>query len=632
MNAPPTVLTGAVGLLAAQIAAHRLVFSDAPVFCLTTPLTFTVLAPLVRAAARRIALDGDEMERRLAESFRLGTAADIASDAEVWHFAEAAGCVAPELLSLFHARCIAAFNEVVTPYAGGGHARWIAGRVPPTRDKDMELREAPSFAVHRVFTTTLTVAPEAPHGVAREGLLYFLGTLLDFVGEIEARLPDYFNHHALRCRTPEHATINIVHAEQAARLVLEIARRADGGHHRIASSNQSGFAELLERSGACCGIRLLPEVDEGALNGVDAAFAARMVGFETHLAPPAEPGQTMAGEDDLLALVDVICDGHRRRRESFAARVAALPASLSRRQVKRGSHPLTYYSSGSGDSTVVLLNALGQSLQCWLPLIECLQLRFRVLVWDLRGVLEPPAPQRMADHVADLKTILENEGTRSCYLVGWCTGPKIAVEYFLKHPDAVCSMVFLNTTFRCFGGPPQLETDYERNFEHLCRVLDQHPSKAAAIMDSLVASATGPDVSLIDQDEGNASVLALEAMSRDLRTHLLRPFSNPDAVVNYAQQLLDFWRHDILKKASQVDVPVLFLSSEYDRIAAPAVSEVAAAMFPGGRWLQVRGASHYFLYDSAEAVAELIEAFFNNPGALGAKPDPEYRHATLAFT
>jgi pimeloyl-ACP methyl ester carboxylesterase len=630
MKAPPIVMTGALGLLAGQIAAEWLVSAEAPVACLATPARFAALAPLVRTAACRLTPDAAAVDRRLSESFRLGTAADISNDVEVWHFGEAPGRAAPELLSLLLTRRIAAFNEVVTPYAGGGHARWIVGRAPSTADT--EPQAAPTFAVHRVFATTLTVAPEAPNGLAREGLLHFLGTLLDFVAEIEARLPDYFDYRALRCPAPEHARINIVHAGQAARLMLEIAGRVDGGHHRIASPHSSNFAEVLERLGACCGISLLPEADAGALNGVDAVFATRLMEFETHLEPPAQPGQTMAGEDDPLAYVDLICDGHRRHRECFTARVAALPAALSRHQVERGGHPLTYYSSGSGDSTVVLLNALGQGLHYWLPLIECLQPRFRVLAWDLRGVLEPPAPLRLADHVDDLEAILGNEGTRSCYLIGWCTGPKIAVEYCLRHPGAVRAMVLLNTSLRCFGRPAQLETEYERNFEPLCRVIVQRPSMAAAIMHSLAASITGPDLNLLDEGEGDVSVLALEAMSRDLRSHVLRPFSNTEGVVNYAQQLLDFWAVDVLDKASGVDVPVLFLSSEYDRIAPPEASELAAAAFPAGRWLHVRGASHYFLYDRAETLTELIEAFFDNPGALGAKPGPESRQAMPAFT
>jgi len=63
-------------------------------------------------------------------------------------------------------------------------------------------------------------------------------------------------------------------------------------------------------------------------------------------------------------------------------------------------------------------------------------------------------------------------------------------------------------------------------------------------------------------------------------------------------------------------VPVLFVSSQFDRIAAPAASEAAAPLFPNGRGLRVPGATHYFLYDRPDVTAELIEAFFENPEAI----------------
>ena len=78
--------------------------------------------------------------------------------------------------------------------------------------------------------------------------------------------------------------------------------------------------------------------------------------------------------------------------------------------------------------------------------------------------------------------------------------------------------------------------------------------------------------------------------------------------------MTDFWRYDINDVASQVDVPILLLSSEYDRIASPKASEWAHGLFPRARLVHAPGATHYFLYDRADVVARMIEWFVSGDG------------------
>jgi hypothetical protein len=59
--------------------------------------------------------------------------------------------------------------------------------------------------------------------------------------------------------------------------------------------------------------------------------------------------------------------------------------------------------------------------------------------------------------------------------------------------------------------------------------------------------------------------------------------------------------------------PVLCVGAEYDRVAVPEGAILAASLFSNGRHVWIPGATHYFLYDSSEFAARLIEAFFDNP-------------------
>ena len=630
MSQRPTVLTGALGLLASAVAAHCLVRDDEPVVCLCAPETFAALTPFVRSAAGRVAADADtaRLDARIATRLSLGTPADLPPDAEVWHFAAAPARVDPALLSWLRTCGVTTLNEVITPYAGGGHAKWITGS-PSARpgaasgDRPSSPETARMLDVHRVFTTPLVVAPETPIGAAREGLLHVAGVCLDVVSEVEARLPRYFDHFALRCAGDADATISVVDADDAARWMLEVAAHQASGDYRVPPTYRASYADFLELLGESSGISMLAEPDAGELNAIDQALTARLQGLDAWLAPPgAHEGSSADAREKLLETLNAIRDAYRRSRETFNGRVADLSAALEMRETTRAGHPLVYATAGSGSSAIVLLNAFGQGVAYWLPLIEVLRTRYRIVTWDLRGVTTPPEPSRLSDHVEDLEAILASEGIRDCYVIAWCTGPKIAVEYALRHPDAVRGLVFLNATLRCFGIAPELETEYERNFEVICRALDERPAMADSVMRSLAASATGGEVGMpgTDSELDQVPATLVQTMSAELKDDVLRPLSDARRVVNYVRQLLDFWGADIRERAPLVRGPVLLLSCEHDRIAPPAASETGATLFPAARHARVPGASHYFLHDRPDAVAEMIDAFIADTGGAGAPP------------
>jgi hypothetical protein len=61
---------------------------------------------------------------------------------------------------------------------------------------------------------------------------------------------------------------------------------------------------------------------------------------------------------------------------------------------------------------------------------------------------------------------------------------------------------------------------------------------------------------------------------------------------------------------------VLLIAAEYDHVATPAGSSVACNLFPNARYLCVRGATHYCLYDRPEFLAGILKAYFANPGGF----------------
>ena len=104
----------------------------------------------------------------------------------------------------------------------------------------------------------------------------------------------------------------------------------------------------------------------------------------------------------------------------------------------------------------------------------------------------------------------------------------------------------------------------------------------------------------------------LSRINQTLKDHVLLPYQTEATTLNYARQVLDYWTYDTLAKAPQVHVPVLQVATEYDKIAAPAISKEALKHFPQSSLVEVRGATHYCLFDRPEFVAGLMEDFFES--------------------
>ena len=144
--------------------------------------------------------------------------------------------------------------------------------------------------------------------------------------------------------------------------------------------------------------------------------------------------------------------------------------------------------------------------------MECTRHRYRWIVWPPRGVATGPFPFGLMDQVADVERILQVEGIQRCHLLAWCTGPKVAIEFYLRHPESVLRMVFLNATFKCTGSPKELDTEYERDLESLCFGLKEQPAMADAIRAGIVSSLSDNEldgVSELDQQRLAAGALAL---------------------------------------------------------------------------------------------------------------------------
>lgn len=481
--------------------------------------------------------------------------------------------------------------------------------------------------LYRNFGTSLVLGEIGMSGARRSHpLLQFLSALYDFKREIEERLVEYFDYQSLRC-CADFPDLNLVTAGYAAGSMLRIsAQGSPQGEYAIAGTQNITFAELCSAMGRAFGLSLKKTGNRDLLNAVDLLFEQRVGPILSCLCtcPPfseeqmsvsgMEAEEALYDEELQVALFRLIRRGCFRIRAARDLRAVNVSAALERKALERDGGPLNYYIGGAGHNTIVILNALGHGLHYWQRLIDYLLPRCRIIVWELRGTIGGSRPFRIADQLEDLENILDQEKINVCHLLGWCTGPKIALEFYHRHPAAVSSMVFLNSTFNVSGGSPELKTVYERDFEPLCQIVSDRPQTAPSVMQSLRSSISGDEFDSpeeLDSQELAACVLAMTNIH--LKSHVLAPFRDEATTVNYSRQILDFLSYDASVNAGNVHAPILLVASENDRIASPAGARAMAPLFPKARFVEVRGATHYCLYDRPELIGRLIQAFLENP-------------------
>lgn len=123
------------------------------------------------------------------------------------------------------------------------------------------------------------------------------------------------------------------------------------------------------------------------------------------------------------------------------------PFSPSSHELSSG-HTLSYLDQGRGPVVVMLHGNPSWSFY-YRRLVGLLQDRYRVIVPDHLGCGLSDKPQdypyRLENHIDNLEELLARLGIRECSLVLHDWGGAIGMGYGVRHPEAIRSLVILNT-------------------------------------------------------------------------------------------------------------------------------------------------------------------------------------------
>jgi pimeloyl-ACP methyl ester carboxylesterase len=482
----------------------------------------------------------------------------------------------------------------------------------------------------RIFMIS-SQANEPEPACADYDLYSFLAMLFRFKEEIEDRIPGYFSFHYLNLLLSTTARVNLITADEVVAEICGIAASPEtlNQYHHLCGPQTAALDSYLEAIAIVLGIKIRCVSDLEELNPIEELFHLRN-GTLDRRRVPANLADQISGrirrtsdESDLdasreLLLRTFLHDYRESETESFEKAELAILALQKKTINLPETQVLNYYVGGEGPGTIVIINAFGQSLTYWTRLIANLIESHRVIIWLPRGNDDLSGGSGQANplpvHVEDLRTVLTHEGVESCAFIGWCTGPKLIVEFYDSYPESVSSMVFLCATLKDIHGQQHLETGFESSLGPLLRMVDAMPRLAKPLISSLQTILLSPktsagSVAVHDVVARKQTAEMLSFVPASLKSLVIEPFATEGSVINYAKQLVTFWDSDISSRLEKISVPVIFLGGECDGIASTQMAKAAYKLIPRAKYLEIKGGSHYLQYEEYELLTDIVNRF-----------------------
>ena len=252
-----------------------------------------------------------------------------------------------------------------------------------------------------------------------------------------------------------------------------------------------------------------------------------------------------------------------------------------------------YYESEGDGAPVVLIPGFAAGRWIWFKQTAELARKFRVIVFDPRGVSasdKPEGPQTIGLLADDIAHLLQTIGIESAHVVGASFGGFVAQEFALEYPRMTRKLVLCCTSF---GGP-----------NHVVPA----PETLAAL-----ASTKG----LNSEERMRANLLLAftpeyvqaQVAEVDQIVHLRATNEVPEHI--YLSQLHAAVNFDSESRLGQIASPTLVLSGDADVIVPVQNSRNLAAKIHGAKLQIVAGGSHTFFIEQAHEFNQLLVEFLN---------------------
>ena len=248
---------------------------------------------------------------------------------------------------------------------------------------------------------------------------------------------------------------------------------------------------------------------------------------------------------------------------------------------------LNYVVEGEGE-TLLFIHGLSDNLLYWEVLASFLKKDYRILRVDLRGHGESPLG---SDEISvdvysdDLKSLLDELNINNVNIIGFSLGGSVALDFAIKHPDMVSSLVLMSTFSRCDDHFNQVFSEFKR---HLSRGFGD-------FYDYMIPKVLCPDVIENNREE-------LRAIKEFASIN-----ANVEAYIKAADAGLAF---DVDGALSEIKAPTLVLAGRHDEICPLYCAERLHDGIENSQLIVLDGLKHNLLVGKNNAkIVDLLREF-----------------------
>jgi 3-oxoadipate enol-lactonase len=255
-----------------------------------------------------------------------------------------------------------------------------------------------------------------------------------------------------------------------------------------------------------------------------------------------------------------------------------------------------YWESHGTGEPVLMIMGLSFPLEMWHRTWPEISRRYRVIIFDNRGVGRsdvPRGPYRMSGMARDALAVMDAAGIEQAHVMGASMGGMIAQELALRYPERVRSLLLGCTSFGGFRArPPNLRrVPLFRGWHGL-----NNEQRARAVIPMLYARGTSEEI-----------------IEEDLKARLIHYPTMRGTL--YQAMAIPFW--SAYRRLPRLKLPVLVMHGEKDRVLPPLNGRRLAERIPGARLKMIADAGHMIVSDQPEETMHEILSFL---GEVSGRP------------
>lgn len=240
---------------------------------------------------------------------------------------------------------------------------------------------------------------------------------------------------------------------------------------------------------------------------------------------------------------------------------------------------------------VVFLHGIGGNRSNWAEQVAHIGQHARAVAWDARGYGESEddpreGPPEFADFSADLLRLIGHFGADRAHVVGLSMGGRIAMDFAVRHPGRVASLVLADTHLGFGNFSEEERAAFIRLREEPLRAGQTMRDLAPAVAKTLMGDDAGPAI----------EKRLVESMAA------IKP-------ENYLRSIACMVNSDRFDALEAIAAPTLVLAGGADRLTPLEMAYQIAARIPGARCMQIHRAGHLSNIEAPLAFNMLLDAF-----------------------